>query len=143
MSYRRVVWGVLLALVWTAESWAALFGDVRGIALDPQGRPIYEAKVFLRGHASKSPTVGQTNENGGFYFRAVTLGEYMIVIEKEGFKRVEQPLTVLPDSTPVLRFQLEIASLTQTFDIVAQPELMGSDSPTPTRLFSHQSEKPL
>jgi outer membrane receptor for ferrienterochelin and colicin len=80
--------------------------------------------------------VGQTNENGGFYFRAVTLGEYMIVIEREGFKRVEQLLTVLPDSAPVLRFQLEIASLSQTIDIVAQPELMGSDSPTPTALVS-------
>ena len=136
MIYRRIGWGVSLILLCISECWAALFGDVRGLVCDPQGRPIHEAKVTLQALGSKSPITGQTSEKGEFYFRALRLGKYVVVVEKKGFRNVEQPLTVVSDSAPVLRFELEIAPMTQTLDIVSKPELIGSDSVTPTSLVS-------
>ncbi len=137
MSHRWDAWCLLAVLLWAVESRAALFGDVRGVVVDPQGRPVFEAKVIVRAHASRISLVGQTNENGEFYFRSVPVGEYVVAIEKEGFRSVEQPLTILSNSAPVSRFQLEIASIKQNLDIVSKPELAGSDAATPTTLVSH------
>jgi outer membrane cobalamin receptor len=64
------------------------------------------------------------------------VGEYLLTVEAAGFRKVEQPLTVVSGSAPVLQFQLEVAPLSQSVDIVAKPELIGSDSPTPSTLVS-------
>jgi outer membrane cobalamin receptor len=113
-----------------------VFGDVRGVVRDPQQRVIKDAKITLRARASELTLIGQTDDQGAFLLRGVPVGEYLVMIEASGFKKVEQPITVVSGSAPVLQFQLEIAPLSQSVDIVAKPELVGSDSPTQTTLVS-------
>ncbi|MBO0719420.1 MAG: TonB-dependent receptor [Blastocatellia bacterium] len=113
-------------------------GDVRGLVLDPTQHPVSAAKVTLKARTSSYLQTGQTNGNGEFAFRAVPLGEYLITVESSGFTKLEQPVTVISDSAPVLKIQLQIRAIAQGVDVIDRPELVGSDSPTPTTLISRR-----
>src|SRR5438876_11137671 len=129
MKHRNVHWFVVLILLCTSELWASVFGDVRGIVHDPQHRPIAGASIRLRSRSSDFSRTTQTNTDGEFLFRAVPIGQYLVTIESPGFNRIEQPLTVISDSAPVLHFQMVIAPLSQRVDVVANPEQTGTDAP--------------
>jgi outer membrane cobalamin receptor len=136
MSLKRGLSLVILLLCSSATAGASVLGDVRGVVRDPQQRLIKDAKITLRARASEFALTGLTGDDGAFFFLTVPIGEYLVTVEASGFRKVEQPLTVVSGSAPVLQFQLEVAPLSQSVDIVAKPELIGSDSPTPTTLVS-------
>lgn len=138
MSRRNVLWFVVLILLCTSELWASAFGDVRGIVHDPQHRPIAGASIRLRSRSSDFLRTTQTNTEGEFLFRAVPIGQYLVTIESAGFNRIEQPLTVVSDSAPVLHFQMAIAPLSQRVDVVANPEQTGTGAPGPITLVSRE-----
>jgi hypothetical protein len=49
-----------------------------------------------------------------------------------------QPVTVVSNSAPLLQFQLDLAPMAQSVEVVDHPELIGSDSPTPVTLINRQ-----
>lgn len=122
----------------TIEVSASVFGDVRGLVVDPQERPIAGATVSLRSRTSAFFQTGQTNAVGVFSFRAVPIGEYTVTVEANGFSQAERAITVVSDSAPVMQFILEIAPVTQRVEVIASTDTLGSDSPTPTTLVSRQ-----
>ena len=124
----------VLGLFCSIQAWGAIFGDVRVVVVDPQQRPVKGAKIVLQARASKFSQSGQTDDEGQVFFRTITVGEYSIIVSADGFKRVEQPVTVVSNSAPLLRVQLELAPMAQSIEVVDRPELTGSDSPTPTTL---------
>src|SRR5947209_11051271 len=117
---------------------ASVFGDVRGLVVDPQQRTIAGANVTLRSRTSAFSQTSQTNAVGVFFFRTVPIGEYTVTVESSGFSKVERAVTVVSDSAPVLQFILEIAPVTQRIEVIATTDTLGSDSPTPTTLVSRQ-----
>jgi outer membrane cobalamin receptor len=136
MNLRQGLCFAALLLSFAATSKASVFGDLRGVVRDPQQRLIRDAKITLRSRSSELTMTGLTDDAGAFVFRGVPIGEYLVTVEASGFRKVEQPVIVVSDSAPVLQFNLEIAPLSQSVDVVARPELAGSDSPTPTTLVS-------
>ena len=66
---------------------ATVFGTVRGVAHDPDHRPIAEAKVTLSSVSSEFRETTETDANGGFEFPAVPAGSYRVAVAKEGFAR--------------------------------------------------------
>lgn len=128
----------LFVLLCAVEAAAAVFGDVRGLVLDPQGRPVAGAQVTLRSRTSAFAQTSQTDAAGDFAFRTVPLGEYTVTVESKGFSKIERAVTVVSDSAPVLQFILEVAPVTQRVEVIATTDSLGSDSPTPTTLISRQ-----
>ena len=135
---KRIPVCVLFILICATNSLASVFGDVRGIVHDPQHRPIAGATIYLRARAVDFSQTTQTNSDGEFFFRAVPIGQYFLRIEFSGFSKVEQPVTVVSDSVPVLHFQMAIAPVSQRVDVIATPEQVGTDSPGPTTLISRE-----
>jgi outer membrane receptor protein involved in Fe transport len=138
MKRSHVCLCAFFVLFFSANATASVFGDVRGIVYDPHQDPVKGARVTLRARASAFTQITQTDDVGVFLFRAVPIGEYLLTVESNGFARIEQPVTVVSDSAPVLHFQLAVAPLSQSVTVVAAPEQAGSDSPTPTTLVSRQ-----
>jgi outer membrane cobalamin receptor len=122
----------------TVEASASVFGDVRGIVVDPQQRPVAGANVTLRSRTSTFSQSSQTSAAGLFFFRTVPIGEYTVAVESKGFSKIERAVTVVSDSAPVLQFILEVAPVTQRVEVIATTDALGSDSPTPTTLVSRQ-----
>ena len=129
---------LLLVVCCAVSVSASVFGEVRGIVLDPQQRPIANAKVSLVSRTSSFSRTVDTNGDGEFSFRSVPIGEYTVTVESSGFSKSQSAVIVLSDRTTVLRLQLKIAPVSQQVEVKAAPGQVGSDSPTPITLVSRR-----
>jgi outer membrane receptor protein involved in Fe transport len=138
INQTRILGCVILIALGAGYAWASVFGDVRGLVHDPQHRPLSGAKVTIRARASDFNQVTQTDANGEFKFRTIPIGEYAVRVEASGFSKLEQPVTVISDSSPILHFQLEIAPLSQNVDVLTTADQINADTPTPTVLVNRE-----
>jgi hypothetical protein len=133
---RKFVYLLLAAaiLLSAASARATIFGNVRGIVHDPQHRPIANASVVLKSSSSDWSQSTQTNQDGEFAFSAVPVGDYVATVTQTGFEVAKETLTVASGSSPVLHFQLAIATVNQTTVVVGRADVANVDSVTPTTL---------
>lgn len=117
---------------------ATIFGKIQGIVHDSQHRPVSGATVTLQAITSDWNKTAQTDDNGEFSFTAVPVGDYKITVTESKFQTAEQTVTVASGSSPVLHFQLVIATVNQTTVVVGEPEVANVDSVTPTTLIDRQ-----
>ncbi len=117
---------------------AAIFGRIQGIVHDPQHRPVAGASVKLQAITSDYSQTAQADDNGEFSFTAVPVGDYKITVNEPKFDTSEQTVTVDSSSSPVLHFQLAIATLSQTTVVVGQAGVANMDSVTPTTLIDRE-----
>jgi outer membrane cobalamin receptor len=115
---------------------ATIFGKIQGVVHDPQHRPIAAASVVLKSSTSAWSQTTQTDQEGGFSFSAVPIGDYVVTVSQSGFESSEQTVTVTSGTAPVLHFQLKVASVNQTTVVSAQAETASVQSVTPTTLVS-------
>ena len=111
---------------------ATIFGNIRGIVHDPQHRPIAGVEITLKSATSAWTQTTQTNPNGEFHFDAVAIGEYSITIHHPGFRDVSENLVVTSGSSPLLHFELKIASATQSVEVSAEEQSQEIDTSSST-----------
>jgi len=135
---RKFVFSVLVAacLFSGLSVQATIFGKIQGIVHDPQHRPVAGATVRLQAITSRWSQTTQTDDNGEFLFTSVPVGDYKITVTQSKFDTAEQTVTVASNSSPILHFQLAIASVNQTTVVVGQADVANVDSVTPTTLIS-------
>src|SRR5580658_4385169 len=121
-----------LCLLFGSLLQATIFGRIQGIVHDPQHRPLVGASVTLRAITSDWSQTTKADDNGEFSFTSVPVGDYKITVTQSNFETAEQNVTVISGSSPVLHFQLALASLSQTAVVVGQAEVGNVDSVTPT-----------
>ena len=146
MRFRKFSAGIIAILVLAAcaaalfptPARAEIFGNVHGIVHDPQHRPVPGADVELKAQHSEWTQRQKTNDSGEFDFGAVPLGEYTVTVSLTNFQTGRQAVVVISGSSPVLHFQLEIASVTEKTVVVGEPVSTTTDSVTPTTLLSRQ-----
>ena len=129
---------MLLSLISVPMLYAAIFGRIQGIVHDPQHRPIPGASVKLQATTSDLSQTAQTDDNGEFSFTNVPVGDYKITVTQTKFETSAQAVTVTSGSSPILHFQLAIATLNQTTVVVGQAETINMDSVTPTTLIDRE-----
>jgi len=130
---------LLLASVFLLASatFASVFGSVRGVVHDPQHRPIAGSAVTLKSATSDWTQTTQTDQDGAFSFTAVPVGDYLVMVTKIGFADDQQSVTVASDSSPMLHYQLKIATVNQTATVTeSQENVANVQSVTPTTLVS-------
>ncbi len=118
-----------------------IFGSIRGIIHDPQHRPVADATVKLKSATSDWIQTAQTDQDGAFTFTTVPLGDYVVTVTKGGFATAHQTVTVVSDSSPILHFQLQVASMNQTTTVSAESQetVANVDSVTPTTLVAREN----
>lgn len=109
---------------------ATVFGTVRGIAHDPQHRPIPDMTVLLKAKTSEYTQTMQTDVDGEFHFDAVPLGEYTVTVSKVDFAQQQQSVTVLSSSAPILHFEMGLASQNQSVTVSDTSGQVESTTPT-------------
>src|ERR1700722_9847479 len=115
---------------------ATIFGRIQGIVHDPQHRPIAGAIIKLQAITSDWSQTPQTDDNGEFLFTSVPVGDYKLTVTQLKFDTAEQTVTVASNSSPILHFQLAIASVNQTAVVIGQADVANVDSVTPTTLIN-------
>jgi TonB dependent receptor/Carboxypeptidase regulatory-like domain/TonB-dependent Receptor Plug Domain len=129
---------LLVALVYLPLARAAELTAVRGVVHDPQHRPIAEATVALRAAHSDFLVSGKTDSNGEFSLSAVPPGVYIVTVAQTGFTTTRQSITVSSDTTPVLHFELQVASVQQSVVVNSDASAVNTESVTPTTLISRE-----
>jgi hypothetical protein len=122
----------------TAPAHAEIFGSVHGIVHDPQHRPIQDAAIDLKAQHSDWVQHQKTNGDGEFEFVTVPIGEYTVTVNLAGFQQAQQNVVVGSGTSPVLHFQLELASVTETTVVTGEQITATMDSVTPTAMLSRQ-----
>jgi hypothetical protein len=117
---------------------ATIFGKIQGIVHDPQHRPLVGASVALKAITSDWSQTAKTDDNGEFSFTTVPLGDYRITVTQSKFETAEQTVTVTSGSSPILHFQLGIASVNLAIVVSGHPEVANVDSVTPTTLIDRR-----
>ena len=110
-------------------------GAIRGLIHDPQHRPIENAVVTLKSRFSDWAKTVNTDATGQFQFNAVALGSYFVSVTSEGFAPASQAVIVISGSIPSLHFQLQLASANEKVNVTAMPDLVATDSATPTTMI--------
>jgi len=111
---------------------ASIFGTVRGLVHDSQHRPIAGATVSLTAVGSDFTKQTATDQSGEFRFDAVAVGNYDVSVAEPGFESAIQRIAVLPDSAPILHFELHIAAVTQSVKVSEEENQVVTESATPT-----------
>ena len=127
---------VILFVLLPAAAYASVFGSVRGIVHDPQHRPVENATVLLHSTTSDWSASTNTDAAGEFTFSAVELGYYTVTVAAPSFLQATQTVRVTSGSQPVLHFPLRVAVSKETVTVSGAPEVVPTDSATPTTLVS-------
>jgi hypothetical protein len=126
----------IFALSCGQPSRATVFGELQGIVHDSQHRPIANTQVTVHAVDSQFAQTKRTDRNGFFSFPTLPLGSYTITIESSGFDVLQQTLTVFSDNSPILHFQLQVGTIQQSVQIIADANVVNGNSVTPTTLIS-------
>lgn len=95
-------------------------GQIRGTVIDPQGAVVPGASVTAKHVTTGSDYQATTGDTGGFVFPNVRLGQYTIVVELAGFKRVLlQDVKVEVAGIAELKIELEVGSVSEEINVTA------------------------
>ncbi len=131
MSRAVVALNSLLILFLTSPVMAqSITGSVAGTVSDSSGLPFPGAAVTLHHAATNAVRNTQTNSTGAFYFGSLQPGEYAVVVEASGFKRLERR-SIMLSAAEVLwvgELKLDIGALTESISVVAQGAAVQTQS---------------
>jgi len=122
----RSVWSVpritiLIALAAfchiTAGANPSLSGQVAGTVLDQTGASVGGASVILFGAAGLKAQRSLTDQRGHFTLDKVVAADYVLSVQKSGFRELRRVLRVTPGETLQLEFQLNVASIFETVTV--------------------------
>ena len=100
---------------------------IQGIVVDEQGGNIASAVVRLRARDGRFMVV-ETDPDGAFQFRNLAAGQYLLECEAPGFSSVTSPgITLKQGESKRLRFELKVASISETVVITASGTVQRAD----------------
>src|SRR5882762_9321838 len=135
---RRISFLMGLLLLGAGPLFAAAVATVRGIVHDAQHRPIADAEVVLKAEHSEFTQTTRTSAEGEFHFDSVPIGEYRITVSKAEFGALEEKLTVLSGTAPILHIELKVAKQAQTVTVTSEVPPAQEESVTPTTLVTRE-----
>jgi hypothetical protein len=135
---RRMIFTLLLLVLPASFAFASIFGTVQGIVHDPQHRPIAGAHIELHAATSDLILYATSNQNGEFSIPSVALGDYRIVVTKDGFSPAQRTLTLASDTSPILHIEMQIGTVTQTVSVQGTASTANVNTVTPTILIARQ-----
>ena len=114
----------MLALLLACSSYAqqGSNGSISGTVTDPTAQAVPGAKVKVVSELNGEEKSTLTNEVGDFFFPAMAPGSYIVRVEAQGFRPLEQKGNVLAASARMVipRLQLEIGSVSESVLVTAQ-----------------------
>lgn len=106
---------------------SSLSGQVAGTVVDQAGASVGGAWVVLFGAAGLEAQRSLTDQRGHFTIDRVIAADYVVAVQKNGFRELRRVLRVIPGETMQLQFQLNVASIFETVTVTparGQPQEM-------------------
>src|ERR1043165_4304 len=100
-----------------ARANSTLSGQVAGTVLDQTGATLGGASVVLFGVAGLETQRAITDQRGRFTLEKVLAADYVVAVQKNGFREVRRVLHVAGCENLQLEFQLKVASIFETVTV--------------------------
>ena len=92
--------------------------SIQGVVTDPQGAVVSGAKLTLKNLQTNETLTTTTNDSGVYNFNALSPSQYLVTIEKTGFKKkVLENVGVIADQANALNIQLELGQVTESVTV--------------------------
>jgi hypothetical protein len=110
---------IALGLVWllALPTFADLTGDLQGTVTDATGAGVSNAKVTLKSLRTGATRVLSTSATGEFSAPQLEVGDYVVSVEKDGFKSFTQNAAVRSGEKTRIDARLEIGNVSQTVSV--------------------------
>ena len=96
---------------------SSLSGQVAGTVIDQTGATVGNASVVLFGVAGLETQRATTDQRGRFTLDKVLAADYVVAVQKNGFREVRRVLHVAGGENLQLEFQLKVASIFETVTV--------------------------
>jgi len=105
-------------------------GNIVGRVMDPSGAVVADAKISVRHTEGLDSREVVSNASGEYTVASLPPGHYQMVVEKQGFKRLdERGLELQVAQTARLDFQLQVGAMAEVVEVTASVPLLNTDSP--------------
>src|SRR5437763_607137 len=105
-------------------------GSIPGTVLDAQGAVVPGANVKATNMDQRTVFATTTDGSGIFVFAQLLPARYIVTVEKEGFRKVEQQGVVLEANSALALppIKLEVGATSQSVEVVAQGDQLQTSS---------------
>jgi hypothetical protein len=147
LKLRKVAVGTLIAFVLMflcanhAMGQSLIAGDIAGTVIDPAKAAVPDANVTLKSLDTGALVAGSTNSQGYFRFALLKPGRYEVTVSKSGFAKLVENVEVNVGKTATLEMALEISAQSQTIEVTAAVDLIGTDPTTSTTFTQEEVAK--
>ena len=127
---------LVLTSIWISTCCSAVLSTVRGNVHDPDHLPVGGASITLKSRTSEYSRKMDTKSDGLFFFDAVPLGGYAIIVEHPGMRSENRVITVTSGSAPIIHFQLELAASQQFVSVNEGAAPVATSAATPVTMVN-------
>ncbi len=122
--HSMLVLGVL-ALTSERASAQSVYGSIRGLVTDPSTSIVANAKVYLINEGTSEQRNAISNNLGEYAFSQVIPGSYKVVVEAQGFKKVERKNIILETQNQLtIDLVLEVGNVAESVQVTEEVPLI-------------------
>jgi hypothetical protein len=114
-------------------------GTVDGFVADSSGGALAAAKVTLKNVDTGIARDTLTNESGNFFFPLVNPGRYEASVEKTGFKKAIQEVTVRTGIRSTADFALQLGQVTDSVQVTGESPLLETSTAAVSRNINQRT----
>jgi len=120
---------LLLFFVVSSFAFAQQTGGISGTITDSGGAIVSHADVTATNTGTSAVRTVQTNESGAYVLSPLPVGQYTILVEKTGFKRVSQPNVVIDiNSALTLNLTLPVGDVKEQVTVTGAPPIIDTEN---------------
>ncbi len=133
------IFALLMLLTPAAVFGQAVYGNIVGTVLDPQGAAVANAKIVITDTQRAVSYTATTNSDGNFTQRFLIAGTYQVRVESPGFKVTVQNVQVSVDQESRADIKLQVGELSQTVEVTSDAPLLKTERSDVAVTFSEKT----
>lgn len=114
-------------------------GDLTGTVTDQQGAVITDAKVIVKSLSTGTTNNATTNKSGVYRFSLLKPGDYQLVVEQTGFKKLELTTAVAVGQTTKADLHLTLGKVGEVVEVTEQVSLLDSENANSTTTYTPEA----
>lgn len=116
-----------LAAIFSVCAYAQFNGNIQGIVSDSSGAVVANASVLLRNVDTGVEAQTTTSASGNYRFSSLEPGHYLVITRASGFRETQVDVTLGTSETQGINVTLQLASSTQSVNVVEQAPALDTD----------------
>lgn len=145
MRIREIVLCLLLLFGFAAALPAQeITGNISGTVTDTSGAAVPDAKVDLSSASTGAERSTTTNSAGIFFFTSLPIGDYTLIVSKDGFKKSEiTGIHVNVNDKLTFNVKLPLGAVTESVTVTSEVAVLQTESAEVSNLIGNSQMKSL